>query len=318
MADLKPVYLVSGDDDAKVAAWRARVRARAEAEGGAGALEVFDARSDAPDDVAAALATLTFSTGTRYLLVDAVESWKAGALEPLERAIADPPPDTTLVLVARGKPVARLAKAVEKAGGELREYAAPKPWELPKWVVERAREEGLALDAEAAKALLAAVGTSQLRLSREVEKLAIAAHPEGRLDAGEVAVLAAGETAPQAYDLADALVAGDARTTLEIAERLRGADDRPARLMWPIVRRLREVHRAAELLDAGAGEADVAKALRQPPWLAKRTLARARKADRDAIARAIETFAELELELRGGDLDEDSAFSLALARAAAR
>ena len=50
MADLKPVYLISGDDDAKIDAWRARVRRRAEDEGGPGALEAFDdyLASDAP------------------------------------------------------------------------------------------------------------------------------------------------------------------------------------------------------------------------------------------------------------------------------
>ena len=56
-----------------------------------------------------------------------------------------------------------------------------------------------------------------------------------------------------------------------------------------------------------------------PPWLAKKTVARAQKADRATLERALCVFADLELELRGGgdrELDEDTAFSLALARAA--
>jgi DNA polymerase III subunit delta len=289
VAGLKPLYLVSGDDGAKIDAWRTRVRTRAEAEGGPGACESFDGRGDGPDAVAAALLSLTFAAGTRYVLADGVEAWKAGDLEPLERALAEPVPDTVLVLIARGKPVQRLCKLVEGAGGEHREYAAPKAWQLPKWVAERAREQGLALDGEAAKALVAAE---------------------------EVAELASGDTVPQVYDLADALVAGDPRATLALAERLRAAEERAGRLMWPIVRRLREVHRAAELLDAGVPEGEVGGKLKQPPWLAKRTVQRAAKADRDALERAICTFADLEVELRGGDLDEESAFSLALARAA--
>jgi DNA polymerase III delta subunit len=129
MAPLKPAYLVCGDDDPKIDAWRARVRKRAEEENGPGALETFDGKLDKPDAIAAALMTLTFATGDRYLLADGVETWKAGELEPLEQALAGIPAGTVLVLIARGKPLARLAKAVEKAGGEQREYAAPKPWE---------------------------------------------------------------------------------------------------------------------------------------------------------------------------------------------
>src|SRR3954453_21525715 len=125
MASLKPVYLVCGDDDPKIDAWRARVRKRAEDENGPGALETFNATTDKPEAVAAALATLTFATGDRYLLVDGAEAWKAAELEELERALRDVPEGRVLVLVVRGKPLARLCKAVDKAGGEQREYSAP-------------------------------------------------------------------------------------------------------------------------------------------------------------------------------------------------
>ena len=46
VADLKPAYLICGDDDAKIDAWRARVRRRAEEERGPGGLEAFDARAE--------------------------------------------------------------------------------------------------------------------------------------------------------------------------------------------------------------------------------------------------------------------------------
>jgi DNA polymerase III subunit delta len=319
VAELKPAYLVCGDDDAKIDLWRARVRRRAEDERGPGGLEAFDARTSDPAEVAAALSALTFDPGTRYVLVDDVSAWKAGQLGPLEAILADMPPDTLLVLIVRGKARGQLCKAVEKAGGEIREYAAPKPWELPKWTVERGRELGLQLDQEAAKELVALVGASQQRLSRELEKLELALHPATNVTAGDVDALAAHDNPPQAYDLADALVAGDLRATLSLAERLESHGERPGRLLFPVVRRLREVHRAAALLDSGMPEAKVGDALGAPPWLAKKTVARAKKADRAALERAICVFADLEIDMRGGgdvQLDEDTAFSLALARAA--
>jgi DNA polymerase III subunit delta len=319
MAGLKPAYLISGDDDAKIDAWRARVRKRAEDENGPGGLEAFTAPTDLPEAVAIALTTLTFASGDRYLLADGIEQWKAGDLDPLERELKAIPEGTVLVLITRGKPPARLVKAIEKAGGEHREYAAPKPWQMPKWAAERAREEGLNLDQEAAKALVSVVGPRQQRLTREIERLAILAHPRTQLSADEVARLAAGEATQQVYDLADALVAGDVSASLALAERLTSAGDPPSKLAWPVVRRLRDVHRAAELLDAGMPDAKVAGAMKMPPWAAKRTLAQAKKADRDALARALCAFADLEIEIRGGGagLDEDTAFSLTLARAAA-
>jgi DNA polymerase-3 subunit delta len=320
MADLKPLYLVHGDDDARIDAWRSRVRKRAETERGPGGLELFDGRSSPAEEVAASLAALTFDTGTRYLLVDDAGGWKAPQLEPLEAALAQPAPNTVLVLVVRGKPLKQLLKLVEKAGGDVREEAAPKPWELPRWTTERGREQGLQIDGEAAKALVALAGPSQQRITRELEKLAVAVHPKATATAADVERYAAGEASPKVYDLADALVAGDLRAALGLAEELEAHGERPGSLMFPIVRRLREVHTATALLERGMPEQKAAEALRAPPWLAKKTVARAKKADRALLEGAICVLAELEVQLRGGGelpLDEGTAFSLALARAAA-
>ena len=318
MAALKPAYLVCGEDNAKIDAWRSRVRRRAEDENGPGALESFDARSQAPEDVAASLSALTFGGGTRYVMVDGVESWKPNVLEPLERELASPAPETVLVLVARGKAPDRLSKAVEQAGGELREYAAPKPRELPRWTMERAADEGLKLDLEAARTLVSLVGNNQQRLAREVEKLALLAHPKDSLTAAQVARLASGETSGQGYDLADALVAGDLEQSLRLTERLVERGERPGRLVYPILSGLRRSLRAAELADAGVSDAQLAKELRVPPWLAKKIAAQARRADRDALERALCSFADLEVQMRGGEcVDDESGLTLALARAAA-
>jgi DNA polymerase-3 subunit delta len=321
VAELKPVYLISGDDDAKIDAWRGRVRARAERELGPGALEQFDGKADGAEAVAAALATMTFAEGTRYLLAEPVEGWKADEIGALEPSLAAMPPDTVLVLIARGKAPAKLAKAVENAGGEARDYGAPKPWELPKWVIDRAREEGLAMDGETAKHLVQTVGTRQQQLQREVEKLRIALHPSAHVTAADVDALAAGDTTAQAYDLADAIVAADLPAALALAEQLRAADERPGKLTYRIVNRLRDVHRAAVLLDAGVPEQKIGATLGMPPWLAKRSVAQARRADREVLERALEALAAFELESRGGgdrDLDEDTAFTMTLASAATR
>jgi DNA polymerase III subunit delta len=318
VADLKPAYLICGDDDAKIDAWRTRVRKRAEAENGPGGLEAFDARSADAGEVVASLAALTFATGTRYLLVDDVGAWKAPEVAPLLDALAAPPPDTVLVLVVRGKPLKGIVKAVEQAGGEVREHAAPKPWELPKWATGRARELGLRLDSEAAKALVALAGPGQQRMSRELEKLAIALHPEPTVHVDDVERLVAGDASPRVYDLADALVGGNVEAAIELAEELALHGERPSRFVYPIVGRLREVHRAVELLEGGLTEKELAGALKAPPWRVKKVVALARRADREALERALCRFADLEIELRGGGaLDEETAVTLTLARAAA-
>jgi DNA polymerase III subunit delta len=252
------------------------------------------------------------------VLVDDVGAWKAGELAPLIDAIAALPPDTVLVLVVRGKPLKGLVQAVEKADGEVREHPAPKPWELPKWATGRARELGVRLDGEAAKTLVALAGPSQQRISRELEKLAIALHPEPTATVEDVERLTAGEASPRVYDLADALVGGNVEHAIELAEELALQGERPSRFVYPIVGRLREVHRAVELLEGGLTEKDLASALKLPPWRVKKIVPLARRADRETLERALCRFADLEVELRGGSsLGEETAVTLTLAKAAA-
>ena len=91
------------------------------------------------------------------------------------------PPDTTIAFFARedsrAKAPQRLHDAVGKAGGDISAEQSVKPWELPKWVMQRAREMELALEPDAARALVQNVGDRQQRLLRELEKLALGAGP---------------------------------------------------------------------------------------------------------------------------------------------
>ncbi len=165
---------------------------------------------------------------------------------------------------------------------------------------------------------MAIAGPSQQRMSREIEKLAIALHPEPTVRVEDVERLTAGEASPKVYDLADAVVGGNAEAAIELAEELALHGERPSRFVYPIVGRLREVHRAVELLESGLTEKDLAGALKMPPWRAKKVLALARRADRETLERALCRFADLEVELRGGgSLGEETAVTLALVRAAA-
>jgi DNA polymerase-3 subunit delta len=174
---MKAAYLIAGDDEAKIARTRARLRSRAEREGGPGALEIFEAgdgrRSPDVEAMAGSLATISLIASRRYLLIDGVEGWgKADAQKAVE-ALGQIPPETTVALVAHGKPPAGLAKAVEKAGGEVLSFALPRERDLPKQLIADARELGFELEPTAARLLVQRLGPRPMRLRAELERLAL-------------------------------------------------------------------------------------------------------------------------------------------------
>ena len=186
MPELKPAYLIHGDDHGAVAERRARLRALAELEGDAGSVEVLDGEAATPAGMARALSAMTFAIGRRVIIVEGVERWKQAEVEQhLTPAMKEMPPDTTVALFAReenrSKAPVTLPSTMRSSArrGRWSFRATVKPWELPKWAREQATRLGVSLDAAAANALVTQVGGRQQRLLRELEKLALESGGEG-------------------------------------------------------------------------------------------------------------------------------------------
>ncbi|MCW3031069.1 MAG: holA, partial [Solirubrobacterales bacterium] len=98
MPELKPAYLIHGDDHGAVAQRRAGLRALAEAAGdGAVSVELLDGENATPAALADALAAMTLAVGRRVIVVDGVERWREADVErQLAPAIEQMPPDTTI------------------------------------------------------------------------------------------------------------------------------------------------------------------------------------------------------------------------------
>jgi DNA polymerase-3 subunit delta len=303
----KPAYLIHGDDHGRISERRRRLRALAESESGAQGIELFEGDAATPEAVANALNSLTFALGRRFIIVDGAERWTDKQVEPLEGALSAIPPDTTITFFAReegrSKAPKRLHDAVTKAGGDISAEESVKPWELPKWVIARARELGLQLEADTARALIAHVGDRQQRLLRELEKLALYMGPrtEGaRVDIAMVEELTAPSAEHRAWSLADAIVTGDAAAATTLYLTLRSQGERLPGLLYWMSARVRTAHEVASSLEAGVPPAQIKRNLRMPSRASDRLIADAGRAGTEALQRTIEQLAELELASRGG------------------
>jgi DNA polymerase-3 subunit delta len=324
VATFKPAYLIHGDDHGRIAERRARLRALAEAESGVHGVELFEGEESTPDAVAAALHAMTLALGRRFIVVDGVERWKEKELEPVCAALAEIPPETTVAFFAREDGRAKVPKplhaAVRKAGGDISSEDSVKPWELPKWVSARARELGLELEPDAARALVRNVGERQQRLLRELEKLALGAERGEQLDASDVEELTASSSERKSWTLADALVGGDPEAATRAYLALRAQGERVPGLLYWISQRVRLAHEVATALDAGEPAAQIKRRLRMPSRAADRLITDARQAGAERLRSATCEVADLELASRGGSsggASEDTSALLAIMRIAA-
>jgi DNA polymerase-3 subunit delta len=315
--DLASLYLIAGTDQAKIDATRARLRARAEGGGGAGALEVFEPNEGrgGPDHDAllAAIPAMSLTETRRYLLADGVDRWRDRQLEAVAAALGTLPPDLTVVLIARAKAPAKLAKAVKAAKGELHEFEAPKARDMPRLLVGDAKRLGFVLEPAAARILVDRMGANPVRLRNELERLALWAGEAGKVSAADLGAMISDTSEAAVWALSDALIERDPTKAASLAERLISQGENVTGLIYGLASRLRKACMAAARLEEGVAPKQVESGLGMHPYAAKQLVARLAKTDLDRLHAATMALADLEVWCRGGaDYGDELALTLAV------
>ena len=321
MAELKPIYLIHGEDEVKLDDWRGRIRDRATRE--AASLELMDAARDSGEAVAIALSSMTLSMGTRYVVVDGIERWKDKDVTQVAEVLGTAVPDAVVLLVGTvrrepgRKPWAvpdKLAKAVQKAGGEVAEQKKPKLSQLAAWSAQRGSELGLKVDRDAGQVLVDRIGNDQRRLMRELEKIACWAPDGGHVNVDVVEELTAPDVEAKTYELADAFIDGNTERTMALADDLQSRGTDIMQILYALLRQLRDMRRAWAVLENGGTVQQAAQVIGGPQWKAKGVAARAEHASGERLERIAGALADLDYAVRGGgNVDTQTALILTLA-----
>jgi DNA polymerase-3 subunit delta len=301
MADeLKPVYLIAGSDRPKVDRAVARLRARFDAD----AVEAHDAAEASGDDaVAACNSRGLFGAGSRLVVLENVEAWKAPDAKAVAEYLRSPTPGTTLALVGGElKKDAPIAKAVAAAGEVLIWDVQTKA--IHRWIADQFKLQATPVEPEACRRLSELVGDDLYELAGEVEKLATWAHGEEVTEADVEALVAPRAGAPP-WNLTDAWGARDVGGVLRAAERmLDRTGDPPARtiprLVGSLTTHLRRARAAHRLEAQGVSPAEAAATLGIKPYPAQKLFGQIRNYSAGELDAALIRLAQLDHALKGG------------------
>ncbi|MFL6015180.1 MAG: DNA polymerase III subunit delta [Gaiellaceae bacterium] len=297
MAQLKPVYLISGSDRPKIRLALERLRNHFEE----GAVEVLAADEHPADDAVAACNALGLFGGERRLvIVEDVDAWKAPDAKLVADYLKTPAPETVLALVGSAmKKDSALAKACAKAG-ELLLYDVPRKQGLPAWVGKQFEQHGVSADRDACRLLVEMVGDDPERLRSEIEKLATWAGGE-TVTEDNVRLLASTSAETTIFMLTDAWGKRDVGSALDAVESLlesAGSRELP-RLAALLANHVARVHTCQALADEGIAPRDAAGKLKLHPFAAEKAFAHAANYSTEELERALVRLAELDLALKG-------------------
>jgi DNA polymerase III delta subunit len=244
---------------------------------------------------------------------------KAARARLIELVAAVPPGNALCItdLTASGakSPAARgaLRDAIADAGGVVEQFKAPGAGQMEPWLIRRAAELEIELEAPAARLLAERVGghirESDVDRRRrtelangELEKLALY-KPGGSIAAADVEALVT-ETVPgSTWAFLDAIGARAGANATRLAERLL-ADGTPLPvLVSQLHRRLRDLILVRELLDAGTKPPQIVKELKLQPFRAKKLAEQAHGWNGPALEVALVELLALDLRSKGIALD---------------
>jgi DNA polymerase III subunit delta len=307
VAELKPVYLLTGSDRPKIGRALKRLKDRFEPD----AVETFSAQERSGAEIVAECNAMGLFGGARLVIVDTVEKWKADDAKAVAAYAADPTPGALLALVATElRKDATLLKTVSKSG-EVLVYDVAKR-DLPRWVAEQFKRLDTPADAATCRALVELVGENLEELSSEVEKLATWAAGEPVTEE-HVQLLAAGRAETSIFALTDAWGKRDVGAVLEACESLleRGQGSRSSelpRIVGMLASHVDRVRRCRAAAAEGLRPREVASQWRKSPYYVEKLFAQAENFAVDELRDSVVRLAELDHALKGasrlaGDLE---------------
>ncbi|MBV9593993.1 MAG: DNA polymerase III subunit delta [Actinobacteria bacterium] len=250
--------------------------------------------------------------GRRVLVLRSAHELKAEQVTTLSTLLASPVDDVTVVIhhagAVRGKAVLDLAR--KHKAPQLTCAKLTRPEERMDFVRGEVRRAGGTITADAAAALIDAVGSDLRELSSAAIQLV--GDTDGRINAELVAAYHEGRAEVSGFAVADLAVAGDTGRALESLRWALSVGVPQVVIADALADGVRSVARVSGLGRANPNE--LAPRLGMPPWKVRRAQSQARGWSERGLRNALGCVAELNADVKGVAVDPDYALERAVLR----
>jgi DNA polymerase-3 subunit delta len=249
----------------------------------------LDGRSTTLENLPSVVNAMPFLTSRRLVVLTnpLAKLEKDEARKRFLEILNNLPPTTALVLVVdhllteeRDRKKGKqhwLEKWAADAGGRAYVQACPvkKGPAFVDWIEKKAKEVGGKIEPEAAQHLAALVGDDPRQAEQEINKLLAFGNYQRPILMEDVQALTADSAEGDVFQLVDLIGNRNSRGAFAMLHRLL-EEQEPLMLLGMIVRQYRLLIQVREGLDGGLGP-DLARQMRQSPWLVERLIPQARR-----------------------------------------
>jgi len=240
------------------------------------------------------------------------------SFDAIEQYARSPNPDALLVFIADHISIPADARRIEMADRDrfdriretlgqycgIVELARVEEGEAVRWVLETAAAQDVAIEQDAARELVDALGGDMMMVAGELEKLTLFVGEKKRISLGDVETMVLAAKQRSLYELTDAISAKDRAKALQVLEAiLSSGDGEDAAIghLYMLARTFRQMLVISErnVRDSRALWQALWQGFRVPPFAAEDIIRQARRyKSRKELTRAMRLIARADLALR--------------------
>jgi DNA polymerase III subunit delta len=208
------------------------------------------------------------------------------------------PVETSVVIFAADDLDKRKKLAKSLMAGAAFEFQPLKPNELQSWVKAHLKKLKVEIEPQAGHRILEMVRSDLHTLTNELNKLAAASLPSGRITLALVEQLISRSREHLNWELSDQILAGNRRAALKTLRDLLDDGVEPVLLIGLIAGTYRRMALAKALLTQGAAPAKIFSEVRMPPFKQVAYLSMLNKIDSGTVAERMQRIAEADLAIK--------------------
>ena len=304
LADLKPVYLIYGDQEFLLQSAVNRLRKRVIDSGGFEFdIDVFDGENASIEAVLSSANMLPLMADRRLVIVKRADKFSTSELGLLADYCGAPNPAATVVLVCNkiAKNL-RIYKAVDALGG-IAEYKSPSKKDFPRTIVQLFAERGKKIGIDAAESFVRAVGYDLRHVDTEINKVVAFLGDKQTLSREDIEEVML-ETAPvSVFDFLDAVGARDINQALVLFSRQMQAGESIHGIHAMTMRHLRNLIAVRAMLqrpDVPRTADAIARAIGagMQSWQARNLIKQAERFTSEELVNGLRQAASLEAEMK--------------------
>jgi DNA polymerase-3 subunit delta len=312
------VHLLKGDDESIIRAAVSEMIHQLLGDGDRSLMvDDFDTEDFSLGAAMDAARTPPFLTDSRIVVVRSLDRFTADDLGPLWNYLADPAPETHLVMsITGGRMNKKITDAVNAASGTVIATAPPqRANDRAVWITERLEAHSVSLDRSATSHLADWLGEDLSRVDGIAATLASTYGTGARVGLAELEPFLGDAGGVTPWALTDAIDQGHTAEALALVHRMMEAGTRhPLQVMSTLHTHYARLARLDGVDARSEAEAAAATGLK-PGFPARKALDNYRRLGGEGVGRAIALLATADLHLRGGiDLENELVMELLVAR----